>query len=384
VALFTADRVSKRYLVRPERTARFARRGPARELWALRDLSLDVEPGELVSVIGRNGAGKSTFLKLAAGVATPTEGTLRRPDRVAPLIEVGAGFHPELSGRENVEVNGRLLGLSANQVKRRFDEIVAFADLAHAIDQPVKQYSSGMYMRLGFAVAVQTEPELLIVDEVLAVGDVLFQERCLDRIQAMRDNGTAVLFVSHNLPAVVAISDRALLLESGRELCRGEALDVVREYYDLLLRQPAPGGSGRPDDTGELVIEATRLVDADGRERDVWQPGDAMTVEVDVLANRDTPYGVIGCRVDRQGVGVVAGWGGMDFFPQQRAGERSRLSVDLDLHVAPGDYSLSGVILRADQSAVMVSGVLGRWSVRDDSAYPEIGVAAVHPRVVVS
>src|SRR3954468_21853306 len=169
-ALLEASGLGKRYVIRPQRSVALSlmRKNRAREFWALRDLDLHVSAGEIVAIIGRNGAGKSTLLKLAAGVTRPTTGRMQRPERVAPLIEVGAGFHPELTGRENVEVNGRLLGLSRQEVAARFDDIVSFSELEGAIDQPVREYSSGMFMRLGFSVAVHTQPELLVVDEVLA------------------------------------------------------------------------------------------------------------------------------------------------------------------------------------------------------------------------
>jgi hypothetical protein len=191
-----------------------------------------------------------------------------------------------------------------------------------------------------------------------------------------------VLFVSHNLPAVTAVSDWAVLLEHGTEAARGSALDVVREYYELLMRAPTAAGN-RPADTGELAILDTRIVDAEGRERYEFAPGETAAIEVGVRAERDTPNGILGCRADREGIGVVAGWGGLGFYPEMKAGEALTLRIELDLHLAPGDFSLTGVVLRADQSAVMVSGVLARWSVRDTSAAPELGVAAVHPRVTV-
>jgi ABC-type polysaccharide/polyol phosphate transport system ATPase subunit len=383
VALFTARGLGKRYVVRPDRAAAFARRAKARDLWALRGLSLDVEAGELVSVIGRNGAGKSTFLKLAAGVVTPTEGDLHRPRRVAPLIEVGAGFHPELSGRENIEVNGRLLGLSANQVRKRFDEIVAFSDLARAIDQPVKQYSSGMYMRLGFAVAVHTEPELLIVDEVLAVGDVLFQVRCVERIKAMRREGTAILFVSHNLPTVLTLSDWAVLLDHGREAGRGDPRDVVSAYHALMqnAEEPlTPDGVPLPLGVTDVAVRG-----ADGERRTLWQPGDTVHVSVTVTARADTPGGTVELRLGKEGGPLAAAWhGGPEHrVPPLRQGESRTVGVTLDLNLSEGGYLLA-LVVRDDLGNAALEAEVCRFGVEPRPGADASGVADLAPRMRVA
>ncbi len=201
------------------------------EFWALRDVSFDVKRGEVIGIIGRNGAGKSTLLKVLSRITEPTEGTITIKGRVASLLEVGTGFHPELSGRENVYLNGAILGMSRAEIRRKFDEIVAFAEVEKFLDTQVKHYSSGMYVRLAFAVAAHLEPEILIVDEVLAVGDQEFQRKCLGKIENVtRNEGRTVLFVSHNLASVRQLCTRALLLEQGQLVEGGPPEDVIQRY----------------------------------------------------------------------------------------------------------------------------------------------------------
>jgi ABC-2 type transport system ATP-binding protein len=208
-------------------------RARRRELWALRGVELSVQAGETVGVLGHNGAGKTTLLRLLAGVSSPTEGELEVRGRIAPLISLGVGFHPEMSGRENVLVNGMLLGLSAAEVAERFDQIVAFAELEEFIDTPVKFYSSGMFMRLGFAVVVHVQPSVLLVDEILAVGDAGFQLKCLERLRELRGRGAAILVVSHSLHTIRQLCDRALLLDHGRLRYDGEVEQAIGLYESL-------------------------------------------------------------------------------------------------------------------------------------------------------
>jgi len=204
------------------------------ELWALRDVNLRIGKGETVGIIGHNGAGKSTLLRLLAGVSQPTAGTLAIRGRVAPLLSVGVGFHSEMTGRENVFVNGMLLGLTRAEIRARFDEIVEFAGLADFIDTPVKFYSSGMFMRLGFSVAVQVDPDVLIVDEVLAVGDIAFQMRCLNRMRDLQRSGTTIVFVSHHLHAVYLLCPRTVVVHHGRIDFDGPTEAAIARYHHLL------------------------------------------------------------------------------------------------------------------------------------------------------
>lgn len=204
------------------------------ELWALRDVSLTVQPGEVVGVIGSNGAGKSTLLKVIARVLKPTRGRARVSGRIGPLLELSAGFDPELTGRENVYLNGAILGLSKREVDRRFDQIVGFAELENFIDAPIRTYSSGMVARLGFAVVTDVDADILLVDEVLAVGDEMFQRKCLERIQTYRARGVSILIVSHNMHTIRDMCDRAIWLASGEKRGEGKPVDVVAAYIDSL------------------------------------------------------------------------------------------------------------------------------------------------------
>ena len=199
-------------------------------IWALKDVSFEIQPGEVVGVIGRNGAGKSTLLKILSRIAEPTEGRAVVRGRVGSLLEVGTGFHPELTGRENVYLNGAILGMKRAEVDRKFDEIVAFAEIEKLIDTPVKHYSSGMYVRLAFSVAAHLDTDILLVDEVLSVGDVKFQQKCMGRMQDRTFAGKTILFVSHNLSAIANLCPRSVLLENGRIVAEGKSQDVIAAY----------------------------------------------------------------------------------------------------------------------------------------------------------
>lgn len=200
------------------------------EIWALKDITFDIRAGEKVGIIGRNGAGKSTLLKILSEITEPTEGEAHIYGRVASLLEVGTGFHPELTGKENVFMNGAILGMTRAEIKKKFDEIVSFAEIERFLDTPVKRYSSGMYVRLAFAVAAHLEPEILIVDEVLAVGDLVFQKKCLGKMSEVAKRGRTVIFVSHNMEAIQKLCTRAILLHEGKVVMEGSTDEVIREY----------------------------------------------------------------------------------------------------------------------------------------------------------
>jgi lipopolysaccharide transport system ATP-binding protein len=207
------------------------------EFWALRDVSFEVKQGEVVGIIGRNGAGKSTLLKILSRITEPSEGRVTLRGRVASLLEVGTGFHPELTGRENIYLNGAILGMSRAEIRQKFDEIVAFAEVEQFLDTPVKRYSSGMYVRLAFAVAAHLEPEILVVDEVLAVGDAEFQKKCLGKMQDVSRGGRTVIFVSHNMSAVQSLCARAILLQGGRLVRNGLVNEIVSDYLSSMPRR---------------------------------------------------------------------------------------------------------------------------------------------------
>lgn len=202
--------------------------------WALRDVDLEVASGETLAVIGANGQGKSTLLQIIAGIIRPTRGEVVTRGRLAILLEVGAGFHPDLTGRENIFMNGSILGLTRRQISKSFDDIVAFAELEQFIDNQIKHYSSGMYVRLGFSVAVHADPDILLVDEVLAVGDEAFQDKCLARIRRFQEEGRSIVFVTHELDLVSEVCDRAILLHHGQVAAHGQSNDVVARYRDII------------------------------------------------------------------------------------------------------------------------------------------------------
>jgi lipopolysaccharide transport system ATP-binding protein len=225
--------------------------------WALKDISFDVAEGEVVGIVGGNGAGKSTLLKILSRITSPTEGAANIYGRVGSLLEVGTGFHPELTGRENIFLNGAILGMRKAEIQRKFDEIVAFSEIEKFIDTPVKRYSSGMYVRLAFAVAAHLEPEILIVDEVLAVGDVAFQKKCLGTMDSVAKQGRTILFVSHNLAAVRSLCSRAFLLVNGQIQMAGTAEEVVQQYVRILEPDQRSLLGQRRDRSGDGTVRAT-------------------------------------------------------------------------------------------------------------------------------
>jgi lipopolysaccharide transport system ATP-binding protein len=213
--------------------------------WALKDVSFDVQPGEIVGIVGRNGAGKSTLLKILSGITKPTQGEIRIYGRVGSLLEVGTGFHPELTGRENIYLNGSILGMSRKEIQGRFDEIVDFSGVEQFLDTPVKRYSSGMQVRLAFAVAAHLDPEILVVDEVLAVGDIAFQNKCLSRMQEVTRGGRTVLFVSHNMTAVQSLCTRAILMGNGSVVGSGAVSSVIAQYLSLISSGTSADTNGK-------------------------------------------------------------------------------------------------------------------------------------------
>src|SRR5256885_6795704 len=216
----------------PLRSWRGENASPENTIWALKDVTFEVAPGEVVGIIGRTGAGKSTLLKILSRITKPTGGRVQLNGRVGSLLEVGTGFHPELTGRENIYLNGAILGMSRREIERKFDDIVAFAEVEKFLDTPTKRYSSGMYIRLAFAVASHLDAEVLLIDEVLAVGDAAFQKKCLDRIAKLAKSGSTVIFVSHNMSTVATVCKSALVLENGQLIGRGEAREQVRLYLN--------------------------------------------------------------------------------------------------------------------------------------------------------
>jgi lipopolysaccharide transport system ATP-binding protein len=280
---------------------------PVEDRWVLRNVSFTVDRGEVVGLIGVNGAGKSSILKLVSRIIEPTSGEIRVHGRLSALLELGAGFHPDLTGRENVFLNGSILGLSDREIQRRFDDIVQFAELEHFIDVPVRHYSSGMYMRLGFSVAVHADPEVLLVDEVLAVGDLAFQGRCLQRIQELVTDGVSILFVSHDLNAVRLLCDRVIWLDEGRVRVEGHPDRIVNAYVgewseDELVDLNACRGRverGHRHGSREAEITDVQLLDDRGSERYVFESGESLTVRMMYSCQAEVERPVFGLGIFR-------------------------------------------------------------------------------------
>ena len=247
------------------------------DFWALRDVSLEIKRGEVVGIIGRNGAGKSTMLKLLSRITVPTEGRIRINGRIASLLEVGTGFHLELTGRENIFLNGAILGMSRVEIIRKFDEIVAFSEIEEFLDTPVKRYSSGMYVRLAFAVAAHLDPEILIVDEVLAVGDASFQKKCLGKMGTFAESGRTILFVSHNVEAVRTLCQRGIWMKDGRLHRDGPVEEVIDEYFESVASSSSFSYSN--PDYG-LSIHKVALKNERGEESSQFAPGEDLEVEI--------------------------------------------------------------------------------------------------------
>lgn len=359
--------VSVRYRVPRERVAtlkehaiRLAqRRLTAQDFFALRDVNLDVMRGQVVGLIGKNGAGKSTLLKVIARVLRPTQGRVWVKGQVAPLLEFGAGFHPELTGRENVFLNGALLGFSRAQMNEKFARIVEFAELGDFIDAPLRTYSSGMVARLGFAVATDIEPQILILDEVLSVGDAAFQKKSFERIQSFRASGATILFVTHNLDAVKKMCTRAVWLDQGRVVADGSpeaildqylARDQVQEAHrlaDQLEREPQTRWGTR-----QIEITRVRLTDAHGAEKTIFQTGDTLVLHLDYLAHHPIAAPVFGMAIHRQDGLHVAGpntaFDGLTLPTLQGAGSISFTLARLPL--LEGLYTISVAVVNQDDS----------------------------------
>ena len=355
---------------------------PEETFTALDGVSFEVPKGSAFAVIGANGSGKSTLLKLVAGITKPSRGSLAVDGRVSALIELGAGFHPEISGRENVAINGVMLGLTRKEVERRFDAIVDFAEMRDFVDAPVKTYSSGMYMRLGFAVAIHVDPDVLLIDEVLAVGDESFTRKCLDKIAEFRRRGKTILFVTHSLGLVEKMCDDALWLRHGKTADRGDPKRVVDAYLtyvaggeEALLRSsqaaaaeraetgdgPAPPGPPgeaalatgyRPGRWGgrEVEIRAVRLLDARGRERHVFVPGETVTLALSVHAAKPVTDFVFGVGLfSAEGTSVYGTNTDIEgFSPRRMAGEAEvRLALE-GLSLVEGTYLVDIAAHRRD------------------------------------
>lgn len=310
------------------------------EFWALDDVSFKVNKGEALGIIGANGAGKSTILKLLCGIMRPTKGAVKVNGALSALIEVGAGFHPDLTGRENIFLNGAILGMKKDQIRRKFDEIVEFSGIADFIDTPVKRYSSGMYARLGFSVAAHVEPDILVVDEVLSVGDYAFQNKCVEKMKSILRQNATVIFVSHNLRAVAEMCRSCILLNQGKITREGTAEEVVNAFLN-----PAPGNND-PDAAKQVVITNTVLRSNAGQVLQ-FSTGDRMFFDTDIVANACLQKLSLSIIIFDESNNRIFDTSTERLYHDSfslDAGERLRITFELDLHLAAGAYRIGAYV----------------------------------------
>lgn len=347
-----------------------------REFWALRDVDFQVEEGEAFGIVGANGAGKSTLLKLLTGIMEPTAGSISVLGRLSALIEVSAGFHPDLTGRENVFLNGAILGMSREEIRARFDQIVAFSGLEEFIDTPVKRYSSGMFARLGFSVAAHVDPEVLLVDEVLSVGDYLFQQKCVERMNAIIEQGTTVVFVSHNLRSVADLCSRSLLLEEGRVADIGETGQVLKTYMEAGCERHRPADKGPSIRVVEVGDETGARVEFGSDEKlrirvEATTPSRTEDLSVVVEIVDDQQYPLFDTCTQRLGAG-----------PLTLEEDRTLGCVfEVDLPLAEGTYHVNAYLHRylTDRAA---DRWMGAATFFVSGAEKVKGVMNLHPRLV--
>jgi len=362
------------------------RRHEKRELWALRDVDLDVAPREALGVIGENGSGKSTLLKLLAGIFAPTEGTLEVGGSVGSLLELGAGFHPEFTGVENVYLSGAVHGLSRRYIDEHLEEIFAFAELEDFAEMPVKTYSSGMFMRLGFSVATHVRAQILLLDEVLAVGDEAFQQKCHAKIWEFRRSGGTIVFVSHDLAAVERLCDRAVLLEHGRIAAEGAPAEVVHAYHRILAERMSavvPEAS-KP---GACRIESVRALDESGSPRGRFAEGEAVTLEARLASDRPVNRGVVSIGLRDLGGRAIGTQSFHDFDLDPGAAKLVRLHLAMlplsggtlfvDIHLTEGDSELAAreaalelTVVPSDTGEAGPFRLGGSWEVGEETEAP--------------
>ena len=342
------------------------------ELWALRDVNLDIHPGEAVALVGRNGSGKSTLLKMLAGILPPQAGTIQSNGSVASMLELGAGFHPDFTGRENVFMNGAIHGLSERTVRERLPEIIAFSELEEFIDMPVRTYSSGMQMRLAFAVASHVEPDILLLDEVLAVGDEAFQRKCLGRIHDFLNRDGTLVFVSHDAGAVEQLCSRAILIENGHVTADGAPVDVLERYHRVLAEDtsvigadmeragdaPAEPEEIPPSDmggwgTGDVAITGCRLIGPEGATTHVMSD-DPLTIEVELHAPASVATPVIGLGIHTPDTSVAFGTNTQlsEFHIPEITGRSAVRFVIPQLHLREGHFHISVAVHSTDEQTI--------------------------------
>lgn len=410
------DRMKQFILPRLRRAAGLSAREYFREFWALRDVGFDVRRGEAVGILGRNGSGKSTLLQIVTGTLAPTLGSVSVRGRVAALLELGSGFNPDFTGRENVYLNASLLGFSHDEIDRKFDAIAAFADIGDHLDQPVKTYSSGMLVRLAFAVQVQVEPDILIVDEALAVGDALFQKRCFQRIEKLVSDGMSLLFVSHDQESIRTLTNRCVLLSNGRQLDWGTSSNVVLHYRRLLHDEEAAYFSGLTEKLkaeaepeapteadsasapvatmtssdrltfgdGGIRIVCVKTLDADGNEAKVFYPGERLRIKVVCESQITSSKLSVGIRIrNKEGVKIYS-WGTLNqdmvrmaegstaekFWERTvREGERFEVTLECDCDLGVNLYEVQASVSYEDTPDYLAQRML-HWV--DEAAFFQV------------
>jgi len=359
------EHVSKKFTLRHQKARSFQeavinyfhhRNGTREEFWALKDIDLEIARGETLGIVGRNGSGKSTVLKLITRILEPTSGRVTVDGKVSALIELGAGFHPDLTGRENIYLNGSILGLSRKDMSRKLDDIVKFAELDRFIDTPVKHYSSGMYARLGFSVAISVDPDILIIDEVLSVGDESFQRKCMDKIREFKEKGITIIFVSHSLDAIKNLCDRAIWLEAGAIKGVAKASRIVDSYLvdanttGLVWTAEAESGKALKAEGGrnrwgsrEVEITRVRLLDGNGRDRQWFLPKERFVVRMEYHAREVVPSPVFGIAIHGEdGTHITGPNTATSGYDIQRVDGDGRVDYVIeDLPLVPGSYDLS-------------------------------------------
>ncbi len=347
-----------------------------RDFWALRDVSLELVRGEAFGIIGANGAGKSTMLKLITGIMEPTAGQIEVKGRLSALIEVGAGFHPDLTGRENIYLNGSILGMKPREIDRKFDAIVEFSGLADFIDTPVKRYSTGMYARLGFSVAAHVDPDILIVDEVLSVGDVVFQNRCLQRMNDILRSGATVIFVSHNLRAIAELCPRSILLEHGKVAAAGNSREVMNTYLEHSSAQ------GRESTSRELYISEVKIRRSHP-DRVAFDSGEKIWVDVELrCTGLSEPFSVVlDVNDDKQYEAFHTSTEYLGCPPiSLQPGERFACTFELELNLAGGTFYLGVELFRFNNEKTLHR-VFPAATIFVNTLAEVRGVANPHPRV---
>lgn len=382
--------VSKRFVVRKdnslkERLVTLGRAGRRHreEFWALRHVSTKIRAGETIGLIGHNGSGKSTLLKLIGGILEPTEGMITGRGKTAALLELGAGFHPDLTGRENVYLNASVLGLTREETDRRFDEIVAFSGIAEFIDTQVKFYSSGMYVRLAFAVAVHTDPDILIVDEVLAVGDEAFQRKCMDKIRTFQEEGRTIILVTHSMPQVAELCSRVLLLHHGEVIDEGEPNDVIPQFRDLLEQQ-------RQDDIDTVEREADDPshakilgITVNGQSLTEIQSGEPLTLEVELYHPTGIDEWLCAIQIDNE-QGLVVFGTGTDHAVTPAGPLRGTVRAKVELPALPlgsGKYFISAALRDGAHRQLAAVSQAASFNVRSDGT--TFGTLFVRPTITV-